>query len=274
DRSARSDADTSGTARSDSDAAAPHAARARDAGIRGDAEDERLGTAVMRHVRLRDSRWIAALLLAAGGAAPIGAQTPHTPFPLPTPVRNPFTIVSGSDGNLWFTETNANNIGRITTAGVITEFPLSAPSTYIAAEPGAIWFTTAGLGKVDLTKTTGCESNPTQCITVYPGVGGQGIAFTPDGGIWLNGGNGVARADKANPSQGTTVLYPTVEHVTTTYGVTLGSDGNIWFIELDRYNSNPDHTGRIAKIDIHKLSGCDTAPTKCITEYPVPGGNV
>jgi len=30
----------------------------------------------------------------------------------------------GADGALWFTEQNVNRIGRITTAGVITEFPV------------------------------------------------------------------------------------------------------------------------------------------------------
>ena len=34
----------------------------------------------------------------------------------------PGGIAAGPDGNLWFTESNANKIGRITTAGVVTEF--------------------------------------------------------------------------------------------------------------------------------------------------------
>src|SRR6185503_13856579 len=38
----------------------------------------------------------------------------------------PANIVNGPDGNLWFTEQVAGRIGRITTAGVITEFVLPA----------------------------------------------------------------------------------------------------------------------------------------------------
>src|SRR5215467_1126053 len=41
-------------------------------------------------------------------------------FPTPTGQSNPTVIVPGPDGNLWFTETSANRIGKITPAGVIT----------------------------------------------------------------------------------------------------------------------------------------------------------
>src|SRR5262249_25240152 len=36
------------------------------------------------------------------------------PFPTPTAQSNPTVIVAGPDGNLWFTETTGNRIGRIT----------------------------------------------------------------------------------------------------------------------------------------------------------------
>jgi streptogramin lyase len=42
----------------------------------------------------------------------------------PTAGSNPAGITTGPDGALWFTEFGANQIGRITTAGVITEFPI------------------------------------------------------------------------------------------------------------------------------------------------------
>src|SRR5262245_6878971 len=43
-------------------------------------------------------------------------------FPIPTPASGPTNIVTGPDGNLWFTEFNADKIGRITPSGAITEF--------------------------------------------------------------------------------------------------------------------------------------------------------
>ena len=44
----------------------------------------------------------------------------------------------GQDGALWFTENSGNKIERITTAGVITEFPVPTSSSGprgIVAEP-------------------------------------------------------------------------------------------------------------------------------------------
>jgi streptogramin lyase len=38
----------------------------------------------------------------------------------------PQGIAVGADGNLWFTEFGANQVGRITTAGVVTELPAGA----------------------------------------------------------------------------------------------------------------------------------------------------
>jgi len=58
----------------------------------------------------------------------------------------PNAIVSGSDGNLWFTELYGHYIGKITTAGVITEYAISIgytqvdSSTIISGLDGNIWF--------------------------------------------------------------------------------------------------------------------------------------
>jgi len=63
------------------------------------------------------------------------------------------------DSALWFTETGSAEIGRITTAGVVTEFPLpgagSAPAGITAGSDGALWFTEAGSGKIGRMTTAG-----------------------------------------------------------------------------------------------------------------------
>src|SRR5439155_25862858 len=50
-----------------------------------------------------------------------------TLFPIPALIGQPNSglteIAAGPDGNLWFTEPAPNRIGRITPAGVVTEFP-------------------------------------------------------------------------------------------------------------------------------------------------------
>jgi streptogramin lyase len=54
-------------------------------------------------------------------------------------------IAPGPDKNLWFTESAKNKIGRITTGGTITEFPIPTPSSIprgIAPGPDKnLWFT-------------------------------------------------------------------------------------------------------------------------------------
>src|SRR5262249_10210608 len=64
------------------------------------------------------------------------------------------------DGNLWFTEPDANQIGRITPAGQITLFTVptagSQPTGIVAGPNGNIWFTEAAsrhIGEYFLTGT-------------------------------------------------------------------------------------------------------------------------
>jgi hypothetical protein len=50
---------------------------------------------------------------------------PVTMIEYPTPMSGsyPIGVTAGPDGNIWFTEANGHKIGRITPAGVMTEFP-------------------------------------------------------------------------------------------------------------------------------------------------------
>ena len=84
----------------------------------------------------------------------IGRITPGgaiTEFSLPSG-SYPWGITAGPDGNLWFTELSGNNIARITTAGVITEFPVptpgSAPSGITRGPDGNLWFAEGGASKI------------------------------------------------------------------------------------------------------------------------------
>ena len=77
------------------------------------------------------SRLLVALLGVVGLviAAVASGQT-ITEFPLPNPGSGPLGMTAGPDGNLWFTEQFGPGIGRITTAGTITEFTIpTAPAT-------------------------------------------------------------------------------------------------------------------------------------------------
>ena len=66
---------------------------------------------------------MAARRACAGMATHALAQSVTDEFPIPTINSSPYDITAGPDGALWFTEPGVK-IGRITTAGVITEYPV------------------------------------------------------------------------------------------------------------------------------------------------------
>jgi hypothetical protein len=73
-----------------------------------------------------------------------GQSPTITEYATPTTNSHPRTIVPGPDGALWFTEVAA--VGRITTAGAITEFPISFPrSTGTAFGPHRVRMAPSGL---------------------------------------------------------------------------------------------------------------------------------
>ena len=51
-------------------------------------------------------------LIASSGSA-LAALGDVTEYPVPTVASHPAYIASGSDGNLWFTDSVQNNIGKI-----------------------------------------------------------------------------------------------------------------------------------------------------------------
>lgn len=65
-------------------------------------------------------------------------------YHIPTPGSQPWGIVNGRDGALWFTEWGGNKIGRVTTTGIFTEYPLPTPGAKpqgIARNAdGSMWF--------------------------------------------------------------------------------------------------------------------------------------
>jgi hypothetical protein len=68
---------------------------------------------------------------------------PYTEFG-PTGLE-PSGIAPGPDGALWFTQTSSHSIGRMTTSGEFTEYPIptpfAQPDTIVAGPDGALWFT-------------------------------------------------------------------------------------------------------------------------------------
>ena len=110
-------------------------------------------------------------------------------YPLPSQGSDPFQIAAGPDGNLWFTELD-NRIGRITTAGVITEYTTAGviePYGITSAKDGLLWFTVYGSGEI------GSIDPSSGQISLYPILGyfpaPTGIAVGPDGNVWFVAGS-------------------------------------------------------------------------------------
>jgi virginiamycin B lyase len=104
-----------------------------------------------------------------------------TEFPIPSGAT-PNVIAVGPDGALWFTENSANQIGRITTAGVITEYPtLSSLGGITAGPDGALWFTAGNsIGRMTTNGvTTNAYPIPTANSNPYA------ITAGPDGNLWF-----------------------------------------------------------------------------------------
>jgi virginiamycin B lyase len=139
-------------------------------------------------------------------------------------------ITSGPDGALWFTE--SGKIGRITTAGVITEFALPTgidPAEITTGPDGALWFTSydeaARFNKVESITTGGViterYSAPIVSVNSHDF---QGIATGPDGAVWF--------ADFGELKMGRITTTGSVTKYAvpgSPYRVTAGSDGAVWF---------------------------------------------
>jgi streptogramin lyase len=147
-------------------------------------------------------------------------------FPLPANSR-PRGIAVGPDGNIWFTESAGNNIGRITTSGTITEFPIpsfgSVPEGITAAPDGNLWFAESHTSKIG-------RITPAGVITEFPlpfaGSQPSYLAVGSDGNLWFTEftGDRIGRITMA----GDITEFP-VASGGGPFGITSGPDGNLWF---------------------------------------------
>jgi streptogramin lyase len=111
------------------------------------------------------------------------AGTSETEYTLPAG-SNPSGIAAGPDGNLWFTDGGLNEIGKITTSGVFTYYPItgSEPQGIVTGPNGNLWFTAEGSSQIGQITTAGVV---TLYPTVTPSAFPVGITSGPDGNIWF-----------------------------------------------------------------------------------------
>jgi hypothetical protein len=146
---------------------------------------------------------------------------------------------------MWFAESGSttNMIGRITTAGVITEYPVSQLSNGIscltAGPDGALWFGMgSGIGRITTTGVITQYFLPTQSNGV------SGITASPDGTLWFteSGQSGTGSKIGRITTSGVITEYSLPVDNSSPYSITAGSGGAFWFTE---YGGAGSQIGRI-----------------------------
>jgi virginiamycin B lyase len=179
------------------------------------------------------------------------SQFAFTEYPIPTANGGPASIVTGADGALWFTENNADQIGRVTTSGAVSEYRVpttsAAPNGIAAGADGALWFAESHANQIGRVTTSGT-------VAEYPvptaGSAPEDIAAGSDGALWFTEsiGNKVARIS----TSGAVTEYPVPTPGSEPWSIVAGPDGALWFTE-----SAGEKIGRVT------TSGQ-------LTEYPIP----
>ena len=139
-------------------------------------------------------------------------------------------IFAGLDGNLWFTAM-PGSIGRISTSGVITEFPVAGVGAIAADSTGTAWFTTpSGVGSISRTGV----------VTQFPLPSSPGgITVGADGNVWFTErSSNVGTISPSGVISEFRVSAPPRD-------ITTGPDGNIWFLE-----PSVNRIGRITTVGI------------------------
>lgn len=160
--------------------------------------------------------------------------------------KDPEEIISGPDGNLWFSEGAADKLARLTPSGSLTEYPVPTaggnPVGLITGPDGAIWFAEEygdRLGRLDTATGT---------ITEYPTAwtrpdnfnqpytpGPYKLTIGPDGNIWLTARNS-NQVGSINATTKAFTHYDLPGPVglsggANPAGIVTGSDHNLWVVQ-------------------------------------------
>jgi streptogramin lyase len=158
---------------------------------------------------------------------------------------------------MWFTEYNGYAIGRITPAGLITEFALPPTASHglsgiATGSDGNLWFTDMGnsrIGRITLAGQISFFTLPSQYTAPLA------ITAGPDGNLWFTERNQdtITHLDhigRVTPA-GVITEFPLSSGGTSPDGITTGPDGNLWFTE------ERDKIGRMT-------------PSGAVTEFNIP----
>ena len=176
----------------------------------------------------------------------------------------PTSITTGPDGNMWVTiakagSTAGNAIGKITTSGVATIYPLSTynanPAGIVAGSDGNLWYTESGsTKKISKITTSGV-------ITEYPTSYIGELVPGSDGALWyyIQSTNKIGRIT----TSGVMTSYD-VSSTVSPSRVIAGPDGAMWYMDWSN-----GKIGRIAtELTNQALSFTSTAPNDAAIDGP------
>jgi formylglycine-generating enzyme required for sulfatase activity/streptogramin lyase len=167
-------------------------------------------------------------------------------FPIPTADAQPQGIAAGPDGGIWFTERNANKIGRIEVAPphTISEYalptPASGPYAITAGADGKMWFSEHPgdrIGWIDARSPGKISELPIPTSNSWT----RAITTGPDRNVWF-----IEKAWRVGRvvvgSAPTIGDFPLPRYGTAANDIAAGPDGNLW------YAANDGVVGRVLAI--------------------------
>lgn len=148
----------------------------------------------------------------------------------------PESITAGPDGNLWFTEFWSDRIGRMTTGGVLTEFPIAGGSGargIVAGPDGNLWFVESSRIRPAIGRMTTAGAVTEYVLRQGPSdVTPEAIVVGPDRNLWFTQTLGPAAQENVGRiTPAGVVAYFSLPAGSSAQGLASGPDGNIWFTD-------------------------------------------
>jgi virginiamycin B lyase len=190
-------------------------------------------------------QWLYTVIVASGtliAGSPPGAAQIINEYSLPSAASRPTGIAQGPDGAMWFTENPSGSqgmaqIGRITSNGAITQFPVSIDGQLNSITPrpnSALWFTGFNIptGFVWSITTSGTVTTP-----INIGSDSRSGGFTtnitqgPNNTLWffasVSGGNSIDEFSNGTLTQFS--FFSLNFNTQGVQGLAMGLDGAMWF---------------------------------------------
>jgi virginiamycin B lyase len=161
----------------------------------------------------------------------------------------PERLAVSKDGSVWFTDPQANRIGRVAAGSDKADFyavrtPKSGAAGIAAAPDGTIWFTEHAANRIAMfvPPRPGSASSERHGFKEFPlvtGKGPAGIVVARDGTVWFTEDSGnrighltILKSESKNGPGFALNEYPLLVPYSRPNGIAQASDGNVYFTEL------------------------------------------